>query len=208
MVFIQDVEPASIGINMADKQYLTAQSLLEDSYAVARQVLDSDFKPTFIVAIWRGGAPIGIAVQEFLAVHGIQSDHIAIRTSSYAAEIDQQAKTVRVHGLNYLVKNLQHDDKLLLVDDVYDTGKSIEAVIDELRKQTRLNMPEDIRVAVPYYKPTRNKTDRIPDYFIHETEAWLKYPHSLEGLSPAEIAEYRPRLYEIIKSYLPNDLSK
>lgn len=188
---------------MADKQYLTAQSLLEDSYALARKVLESDFKPTFIVAIWRGGAPIGIAVQEFLAVHGIKSDHIAIRTSSYAAEIDQQAKVVRVHGLNYLVKNIQHHDKLLLVDDVFDTGRSIDAIIHELKKQTRLNMPDDVRVAVPYYKPTRNKTDRVPDYFIHETDAWLKYPHSLEGLSNEEIAQHRPRLYEIIKSYLP-----
>jgi len=188
---------------MADKQYLTAQSLLEDSYAVARKVLDSDFKPTFIVAIWRGGAPIGIAVQEFLAVHGVTSDHIAIRTSSYAPSIDQQAKVVRVHGLNYLIKNLKHDDRLLLVDDVYDTGRSIEAVIDALRQQTRLNMPEDVRIAVPYYKPSRNKTDRIPDYYIHETEDWLKYPHSLEGLSAQEIAQYRPRLYDIIKAHLP-----
>ncbi|MCG6202411.1 phosphoribosyltransferase [Psychromonas antarctica] len=188
---------------MAEKQYLTAQSLLQDSYALARNILDSDFNPTFIVAIWRGGAPIGIAVQEFLAVHGVQSDHIAIRTSSYAAQIDQQQKEVRVHGLNYLVKNIQHHDKLLLVDDVYDTGRSIEAVINELQKQTRLNMPADVRVAVPYYKPSRNMTNRIPDYYIHETTAWLKYPHSLEGLSPQEIAAQRPRLYEIIKEYLP-----
>jgi len=188
---------------MTEKQYLTAQSLLEDSYSLARNVLDSGFKPTFIVAIWRGGAPIGIAVQEFLAVHGVVSDHIAIRTSSYAAEIDQQAKVVKVHGLNYLVKNLKHDDKLLLVDDVFDTGRSIEAIIDELRKETRLNMPQDVRVAVPYYKPSRNKTERTPDYYIHETDAWLKYPHSLEGLSNKEIAQYRPRLYEIIKDHLP-----
>ena len=188
---------------MAEKHYLTAQSLLEDSYALARKVLNSNFKPTFIVAIWRGGAPVGIAVQEFLAVHGIKSDHIAIRTSSYAAEIDQQQKEVRVHGLNYLVKNIQQHDKLLLVDDVFDTGRSIEAIIDELQKQTRLNMPTDVRVAVPYYKPTRNKTDRRPDYYIHETDAWLKYPHSLEGLSAQEIAQKRPRLYEIIKPYLP-----
>ncbi len=188
---------------MADKLYLTAQSLLEDSYALARKILDSDFKPTFIVAIWRGGAPIGIAVQEFLAVHGVKSDHIAIRTSSYAAAIDKQQKQVKVHGLNYLVKNVQHHDKLLLVDDVYDTGRSIEAVIKELQKETRLNMPDDVKIAVPYYKPSRNMTDRIPDYYLHETDAWLKYPHSLEGLSADEIAQQRPRLYEIIKEFLP-----
>jgi len=190
---------------MAEKSYLTAQSLLEDSYTLARDVLDSDFKPTFIVAIWRGGAPIGVAVQEFLAVHGIKADHIAIRTSSYAAGIDQQQKEVRVHGLNYLIKNLQHTDRLLLVDDVFDTGRSIEAIIDTLKKQTRLNMPKDIRVAVPYYKPSRNMTNREPDYYIHETEAWLKYPHSLEGLSAKEIAQKRPRLYEIIKNHLPSE---
>lgn len=191
------------GTKMAEKQYLTAQNLLQDSYALARNILDSGFKPTFIVAIWRGGAPIGIAVQEFLAVHGIESDHIAIRTSSYAAGIDQQQKEVRVHGLNYLVKNLQHHDKLLLVDDVFDTGRSIDAIIQELHRKTRLNMPEDIRVAVPYFKPSRNLTDRIPDYYLYKTSAWLKYPHSLEGLSAQEISEQRPRLYEIIKDYLP-----
>jgi len=190
---------------MAEKQYLTAQSLLEDSYELARKVLDSNFVPTFIVAIWRGGAPIGIAVQEFLAVHGIKSDHIAIRTSSYAAGIDQQQREVRVHSLNYLVNNIQSHDKLLLVDDVFDTGRSIEAIIDELKKQTRLNMPEDIRIAVPYYKPSRNVTNRVPDYFIHETSDWLKYPHSLEGLSADEIAQQRPRLYEIIKDFLPTE---
>ena len=188
---------------MAEKRYLTAQSLLEDSYALARKVLDSEFNPTFIVAIWRGGAPIGIAVQEFLAVHGIHSDHIAIRTSSYEAAIDQQNREVRVHSIKYLVDNLQRDDKLLLVDDVFDTGRSIEAIINELKKQTRLNMPQNVRVAVPFYKPSRNQTDRAPDYFIHETDQWLKYPHSLEGLSAEEIAQQRPRLYEIIKDFLP-----
>lgn len=191
------------GSDMAEKQYLTAQNLLEDSYALARQILDSGFKPTFIVAIWRGGAPIGIAVQEFLAVHGIESDHIAIRTSSYAAGIDLQQKEVKVHGLNYLVKNLEHHDRLLLVDDVYDTGRSIDAIINELQRKTRLNMPEDVRVAVPYFKPSRNQTDRVPDYYLHETDAWLKYPHSLEGLTADDIAIKRPRLYEIIKDFLP-----
>ncbi len=67
---------------MTEKTYLSAQGLLEEAFRLGARVLQSGFKPTFIVAIWRGGAPIGIAVQEFLQYHGIQSDHIAIRTST------------------------------------------------------------------------------------------------------------------------------
>ncbi|WP_406609221.1 phosphoribosyltransferase [Agarivorans sp. JK6] len=188
---------------MSDKLYITGQELLEDSFRLAEKVLASGFKPSFIIAVWRGGAPIGIAVQEFLAYHGIASDNIAIRTSSYAAAIDSQAKQVKVFGLNYLVKHVQHHDRLLIVDDVFDTGRSIEAIINELSRLARLNTPSDIRVAVPYFKPERNKTDRVPDYYLHETKQWLKYPHSLEGLSPKEIAERRPELYQIIKAHLP-----
>lgn len=188
---------------MSEKLYLSGQGLLEDSYKLAEKVLQSGFRPTFMIAVWRGGAPIGIAVQEYLAYHGIETDNISIRTSSYSAGIDQQAKTVQVYGLNYLVKNIRHEDSLLIVDDVFDTGRSIEAIVDELRRRARLNTPHDIRVAVPYYKPERNKTDRVPDYFIHETKAWLKYPHSLEGLAVEEIAQGRPELYDIIKDHLP-----
>lgn len=190
---------------MSEKQYLSAQGLLEDSFALAAKILASGFRPTFMIAVWRGGAPVGIAVQEFLAYHGVETDNIAIRTSSYAAGIDQQAKEVKVHGLNYLMKNVRHEDSLLIVDDVFDTGRSIEAIIDELKRRTRLNTPSDIRVAVPYYKPSRNQTGRVPDYYIHETEGWLKYPHSLEGLSNEEIKKGRPDLYEIIKDHLPKE---
>lgn len=190
---------------MSEKQYLSAQGLLDDSFRLARQVLASGFEPTFIIAVWRGGAPIGIAVQEFLALHGIVTDNISIRTSSYAAGIDQQSREVKVHGLNYLMKNIQHHDRLLIVDDVYDTGRSIEAIINELQRRTRLNMPGEVKIAVPYYKPSRNQTNRVPDYFVHETNAWLKYPHSLEGLSNAEIEISRPELYEILKGVLPQE---
>lgn len=191
---------------MAEKQYLSAQGLLEDSFKLGEQILESGFRPTFMIAVWRGGAPVGIAVQEYLAFHGVETDNIAIRTSSYAAAIDQQSRQVKVHGLNYLMKNLQAHDKLLIVDDVFDTGRSIEAIIQELHRRTRLNMPQEVRVAVPYFKPSRNKTDREPDYYVHETEAWLKYPHSLEGLSAEEISKGRPELYEIIKDHLPENL--
>jgi hypoxanthine phosphoribosyltransferase len=191
---------------VVEKQYLSAQGLLEDSFELASLIVESGFRPTFMIAVWRGGVPMGIAVQEFLSFHGIETDNIAIRTSSYAAGIDMQSREVRVHGLNYLMKNIKHEDSLLIVDDVFDTGRSIEAILDELKRRTRLNMPHDVRVAVPYYKPSRNLTNRVPDYFIHETEAWIKYPHSLEGLTRDEIAKGRPALFEIIKDHLPADI--
>ncbi|MGY8696909.1 MAG: hypoxanthine phosphoribosyltransferase, partial [Verrucomicrobiia bacterium] len=55
---------------MSAKIYLSADGLLEDSWKLAAKVLDSGFKPTFMIAVWRGGAPIGIAVQEYLSFHG------------------------------------------------------------------------------------------------------------------------------------------
>ena len=184
---------------MSSKRYLSAEQLLLDSFRLAGRVFSSGFAPTVIIAIWRGGVPIGIAVQEFLAYCGIQTDHIAIRTSSYGTGIDEKLDGIRVHGLNYLVKNVTAEDKLLIVDDVFDTGRTVDAVICRLSELARLNTPSEIRVAVPYYKPTRREVDRVPDYFLEETDAWLMYPHSLEGLTVDEIREHRPALFEVIK---------
>jgi len=185
---------------MSEKLYLDAQQLLEDSFELAAKVFQSGFRPSFIVAVWRGGAPMGIAVQELLAYRGINSDHITVRTSSYH-DIDKQATEVQVFSLNYLIRKISADDRLLIVDDVYDTGRSVQAIINTLTERTRRNVPHDIRVAVPYYKPSRNKTDRVPDYYLHETDQWLKFPHSLEGLSWDEVKTNRPELADILSEY-------
>ena len=100
------------------KHYIQAQQLLEDSFNLAWQVFESGYRPNYIVGVWRGGAPIGIAVQEFLDVLGIKSDHIAIRTSSYSG-IGERSKNVKVHGLSYVIRQLESEDSLLIVDDVY-----------------------------------------------------------------------------------------
>ena len=191
------------GVNsvLSEKLYLDAQQLLEDSFRLVADIYHSDFRPTFVVAVWRGGAPIGIAVQEYFAYQGVETDHIAIRTSAYKG-IDERSREVAVYGLSYLTKNLTHDDKLLIVDDVFDTGHTIAAIIKEIQQKLRRNTPDDIRVAVPYYKPTRNQTDLVPDYYLYETDRWLKYPHSLEGLSSAEMQTHHPEIYSIIGKHL------
>ena len=179
-----------------DKTVLTAQGLLEDSFKLGLEVLESGFEPTLIIAIWRGGTPVGMAVQEILAYCGIESDHIAIRTSSYIG-VDERG-SVSVHGLNYIIKKVCHDDRVLIVDDVFDTGNTIVAVIEELTRRARGNTPEDIRVAVPWFKPSRNETNIQPDYFLHETSEWLVFPHELDALTPGEMLQSRPQLHEII----------
>ena len=186
---------------MSEKYYLGAQGLLEDSFRLGASVVASGFRPSIMIAIWRGGAPVGVAVQEILAYCGIETDHIAIRTSSYSG-IDGRSERIRIHGMNYLVKKVTHDDRLLIVDDVFDTGHTINAVIDHLTDKARLNTPHDMRVAVPYYKPARNQTERVPDYYLHETDRWLKYPHSLEGLTLEEVKTHRPELHAIIAPVL------
>ena len=183
---------------MSDKLYLEAQDLLDDAMRLGAMVVNSGFRPNFIVGIWRGGTPVGIAVQEVLSWAGVETDHIAIRTSSYESSIDKRGQTVRVHGLRYLVERVNAEDGLLLVDDVFDTGLTIQAIIEKLRRKARLNTPGDIRVAVPWYKPSRNRIGRAPDYYLHETGQWIKFPHSLEGLSDDEIRTHRPDIWAVL----------
>ena len=178
-----------------EKVYISAQELLEDSFKLALQIHESGFKPDYIVGVWRGGAPVGIAVQELLHVLGVESDHIAIRTSSYTG-IGERAKKVKVHGLTYLIKRLESEHNLLIVDDVHDSGLSIDQTIIDIKRACKKNTPT-IKVATPYYKPKNNKTDRIPDFFIHESAEWLVFPHEIDGLTTDEIRENRPELADI-----------
>jgi hypothetical protein len=179
-----------------EKRVLSARELLEDSFRLGVEILESGFEPTVIVAIWRGGTPVGMAVQEILSYCGIEADHIAIRTSSYTG-VDQRG-TVAVHGLDYIIKKIRHDDRLLILDDVFDTGNTIVAVIEEITKRARGNTPGDIRVAVPWYKPTRNETSIKPHYYLKETAEWLVFPHELDALTPEEMLASRPQLHDII----------
>jgi len=180
-----------------DKTYITAQQLLEDSFRLAHQVFEDGFQPNFIVGIWRGGAPVGIAVQEYFEFKGLATDHISVRTSSYYG-INKQAKNIRVHGLHYLIENANADDRLLIVDDVFDSGRSVDSLIKQIRKQSRLNTPTDIRVACPWYKPGKNAVGFEPEYFLHQSDAWLVFPHELDGLEISEIVTGKQDLNGII----------
>ena len=188
---------------MIKKTFVEEETLLNDAFRMAVSVYESGFAPTFIVGIWRGGSSVGIYVQECLQFLGVESDHLGIRTS-YAGSPEYQkpvddTSSIRVHGLQYLLENLNAADRLLLVDDVFNSGYSIEAVITELQQKLRLNMPFDVRVATPYFKPARNKTGRSPDYYVHEVDEWLVLPYELQGLSHDEVVNNRPSMAGILE---------
>jgi hypoxanthine phosphoribosyltransferase len=185
-----------------DKVYITSESLLKDAFRLASQVYEDGFRPEFIVGIWRGGAPIGIAVQEFFEFKDAPTDHIAVRTSSYYG-INKQSKEIRVHGLHYLIENANADDALLIVDDVFDSGRSVDALMKQIRAQMRLNMPKDIRIACPWFKPKNNKTSFEPDYYVNKSEEWLVFPHEIAGLSEEEIRSGKTELTDVMDILFP-----
>lgn len=188
----------------SNKQFVEEEMLLNDAFRLGVRIFESGFRPNFIVGIWRGGSTVGIYVQECLQFLGVETDHISIRTSyrgmdSYLESINTP-ETIRVHGLQYLYERLNRDDRLLLVDDVFSTGNNIEAVISRLKTKCKRNMSQDVRIAVPYYKPDRNQSGRKPDYYLHETADWLVLPYELQGLSRQEINEHKPWVTPILES--------
>ena len=167
--------------------------MLADAYALAGQVFESGFRPNYIVGVWRGGAPVAIAVHELLQVLGIEADHFAIRTQSYSG-MGQREDDIVVDGLDYLSGRVAEGDALLLVDDVHDSGLSLQRVTSDLRRIYASHRPE-IRIATPYFKPVNNRVEGEPDYFLRKTEDWLVFPHELDGLTLAEMRANKPELY-------------
>lgn len=190
---------------MQDKHYVTETELLHDAYRLGVMIAESDFRPTFIVGLWRGGSVVGIAVQECLQFLGYPTDHISIRTSyrglnSYQQMVDNPQEEIRIHGTQYLLETVGHDDGLLIVDDVFSSGLTASAVLSRLSHRMKDNMPKQVRIAVPWYKPKFNRTDVKPDFYLHSTDQWLVMPYELSGLSREEIAANKPWMLPILDS--------
>ena len=194
----------------ADRIYIDERSLMLDSFRLGRQIFSSGFEPTFIVGIWRGGSAVGIVVQECLQYLGVETDHISIRTSyrgmqSYTQMI-RDSDNIRVHGLEYLEERLEFEHRLLLVDDVFSSGFSMQAVKNKLGRKLRRNMPADVRTASVWYRAVAGRP--APDYFINQTDEWLVLPYELSGLSMADIKIFKPWAAPVLESVSPPNALK
>ncbi len=165
-------------------RYLSADALLADSQTLALNILNSGFQPDLLVALWRGGAPVGLAIHEVLVATGHRCEHWPLRAESYAGIARQHE--VRFFGLDQLQPMLQMSTRILLVDDVFDTGLTMQQLLKHIGSLAA-QQSQDIRIATPWYKPGNNQTALTPHYHLHTTADWLVFPHELQDLGDTEI---------------------
>ena len=176
-----------------NKHYLSADEFLHDSWRLAASVRDSGWKPDVLIALWRGGAPVGVAVHEYFKASGWNVRHIPLKCESYTA-IGENAGTVKFYHGDIVFGMLRNGDKVLVVDDVFDTGKTAKAVKEQIGATGA-----EMRLACVYWKPGKNTTDLKPDYFCRDVgNEWIVFPHEIEGLTREEIAEKDPLLSSLL----------
>jgi len=189
------------------KHFVAESEHLLDGFRLGRKIYESGCRPTFIVGLWRGGSAVGIVVQECLATLGVQTDHIALRTSYRGRQDYEQTRRnrsdIRVHGRQYLLENINVDDSLLIVDDVFSSGRHTQAVVDSLEKGLKRNMPAEVKVAATWWRcdadVAANQAHPAPDFYLHKTQDWLVLPYEMDGLSNAEIAQHKPSLVPLLE---------
>lgn len=175
------------------KRYLSADEYLRDVWRLAAAVRSSGWRPDSLVALWRGGAPVGVAVHEFLGYAGWEVRHVPLKCHSYTGIGENSGKVEFVHG-DIVFGMFRKGDRVLVVDDVFDTGRTAEAVCERLAA-----IGAEAKFACAYWKPGQNQTGMRPDFFAREVgDEWMVFPHELEGLTPDEVREKDPLLAEIV----------
>jgi uncharacterized protein len=165
---------------MAPKEFVTANDLARDSFALAKKIYDSGFRPDSLLVLWRGGTPVGIFIHEFLLYKGVRTYHSAVKAESYTG-IDERVEPC-IDNLDGFLDRLTPSNQVLVVDDIFDTGCTLNMVRDILNARTR-----NVRIATLYYKIGTSRVDLVPDYYMRMTDRWIFFPHELMGLTPAEI---------------------
>ena len=174
------------------KRYVGADEFLRDVWRLAAKIREAGWRPDRLIALWRGGAPVGAAVHEFLKVSGWNVSHMPLKSVSYTGI--GHGGEVAFSGGEALFGALRPGMRVLAVDDVFDSGRTAAAVLGELSRRGA-----DGRLACVYWKSCANTTSLTPDYFVRDVGGdWIVFPHEIDGLTPAEIQQKDPFLAGIL----------
>lgn len=178
-------------MTMSSRPILDPDAYLADCFRLARKIWDDGYRPDFLIALWRGGATPGIAIQEYFRWRGHDPYHTAIRTQSL--EVVRQGGGFDIKGLEHVADEICAEHQLLIVDDLYQTGRTIFEVREHLRRRARLNMPV-VRVATVYHRAAAENYDVGPHYTLHEVLERPVFPHQLTAMEQTQVRSADPEL--------------
>jgi hypoxanthine phosphoribosyltransferase len=142
-----------------DLMRMSWDATIEYCERLARMV--GDFKPDLIVGLSRGGLVPTRIMSDMLGVQ-----EVGILGISFYKALGKPSDFPRI------TQDLTMDlagKRVLIVDDVADTGRSLAVAKDYLKRKGAT----DVRIATIHYKP--NSMFR-PDYFVASTSSWIVYP--------------------------------
>ena len=149
---------------MAELEVLTWPAYADAARDLARAVADDGYRPDLILAIARGGLLIAGSVSYAL---GVKNLHV-INVEYYTGVNERLDFPVILPPPLNLVDLAAA--RLLIVDDVADTGHTLALVRDFCRPQVA-----ELRCAVLYQKP-QSVIDC--DYVWRRTDRWIDFPWS------------------------------
>ncbi|MDI6642605.1 MAG: phosphoribosyltransferase [Candidatus Hodarchaeaceae archaeon] len=131
---------------------------------VADQIKRSKYKPDLLVAVARGGWIPGRVLSDLL-----ENPNVATIKVEHYVDI---YKTLSKPEITQPIPIDVNGKKILLVDDIADSGKSLKLVKEHLLSQGAA----DVKICALYYKPW---SIVVPDFSARMTDAWIWFPHEI-----------------------------
>ena len=193
------------------KAFIRCNQSRNDAIKLAHKIHTAGFVPDVIYVSLRGGAYLGNVISEyFKLVRGNERPvfYAAVVAHSYKGIHEQEE--IRIDGWTYDPQHLRHGDKVLIVDDIFDSGRTMNHLLAIIESQ---GVPRaNIKIAVQDYKVRTFEPASLvvpPDYYCHKIEVntpaedvWVHYlTHELVGLTPDEVETYYsddPEVREIL----------
>ena len=124
---------------------------------LAISIDESGYKPTLLVGIMRGGAPM---IDLLSRVFKLKCAYLAVESYSGKGIEDEQGNIVFSREMSSIAKNM--GGKILLCDDLSDTGITLDKSVDWIRKYEPIKGKiEDIKTATLWKK---KKSTFEPDF--------------------------------------------
>ena len=172
---------------MSDKLIVSWEQYHQTVEKLAIQIEKSDYKPTILVGIMRGAAPM---IDVLSRIFKLKCAYLAVESYSGKGIEDEQGNIVFSREMSSIAPNM--GGRILLCDDLSDTGITFNKSIDWLKKYGPIkNKIEDIKTATLWKK---QKSTFDPDYCA------VKLPDNPWIVQPFEIYE-EIRIEDIIKKH-------